>query len=362
MRNVVYRIFWLGVVSLLFIGEAGAQALKYVDARGLLMVGKAQPATEYYHRLDTALYRSLPPKVKYLSTLSCGLAIGFTTNSTVIAAEWKVKPDKPSQNLSAIAHGGLDLYIKRDGVWEFAGVGKPDLNDTRSKGIIVQEMDNIPKECLLYLPLFSEVESLKIGVEEGAGISASAYPFEKKVLIYGSSIVHGAEASRAGTTYVAKLSRRMGIDFVNLGFSGNARMENCVGDCLADITADAYILDCVPNATARQIAERTGYLVRAIRDKHPEAPIIVVQSIVMDIGNFNLRIKNDLQKKDETIRQEVDKLCRSGIKNLYFIEGKDLIGHDHEGTGDGIHPNDLGFERMADFLEPRLKEIMKTID
>ena len=172
--------------------------------------------------------------------------------------------------------------------------------------------------------------------------------------------MHGAEASRAGTTYVAKLSRRTGVDFINLGFSGNARMENSMADCLSDIKADAYILDCVPNATAQQISERTAYLVETIRNKHPEAPIIVMQSIAMDIGNFNLKIKSDLRIKDETIRNEVEKLCKRGVKKLYFIEGKDLIGKDHEGTGDGIHPNDLGFERMATYLEPKLMEILNN--
>lgn len=67
-----------------------------------------------------------------------------------------------------------------------------------------------------------------------------------------------------------------------------------MADCLADIEADAYILDCVPNATAKQIAERTGYLVRTIRAKHAKAPIIVMQSIAMDIGNFKFENKKQI--------------------------------------------------------------------
>ncbi len=352
------RGYVVGMAFCLLAGMANAQNLEYVDARNLLMVGKACSSGEYYHRLDTTFFKELPPKVKYLSTHSCGLAIGFLTNSSIISAKWEVKPDKPSPNLSAMAHRGLDLYIKRHGVWEFAGVGIPDMHANMNEGTIVQDMDSTLKECLLYLPLFSEVKSLEIGIEKGAFVSALPYPFEKKVLIYGSSIVHGAEASRSGTTYVAKLSRRTGLDFVNLGFSGNARMENSMADCLANIEADAYILDCVPNATADQIAERTDYLVRTIREKHPEAPIIVVQSIVMDIGNFNLKVKNDLLVKDRTIRKEVEKLWQAGVQNLHFIEGRDLIGNDHEGTGDGIHPNDLGFERMAETMKPKLMEIL----
>ena len=151
----------------------------------------------------------------------------------------------------------------------------------------------------------------------------------------------------------------MWTNYPNMPTGGNARMENSMADCLADIEADAYILDCVPNATAKQIAERTGYLVRTIRAKHAKAPIIVMQSIAMDIGNFNLKIKNDLRIKDKTIQQQIEQLQHDGIKKLYFIRGEDLIGHDHEGTGDGIHPNDLGFQRMVNFLEPVLMNILQ---
>ena len=100
-------------------------------------------------------------------------------------------------------------------------------------------------------------------------------------------------------------------------------------------------------------------MVRTIRAKHAKAPIIVMQSIAMDIGNFNLKIKNDLRIKDKTIQQQIEQLQHDGIKKLYFIRGEDLIGHDHEGTGDGIHPNDLGFQRMVNFLEPVLMNILQ---
>lgn len=349
----------VGLVCFLFIATMQGQNLRYVDARDLSMVGKACSSKEFYHRLDTVLFKKLPSKIKYLSTHSCGLAIGFVTNSTIVAVKWTVKPDKPSANLSAIAQKGLDLYIKRNGVWEFAGVGIPDLNENSCEGLIVQNMDSQSKECLLYLPLFSEVKSLEIGIEEDSSIFPLQYPFKKKVLIYGSSIVHGAEASRPGTTYVAKLSRRTGIDFINLGFSGNARMENSMADCLASLNADAYLLDCVPNVTAGQVVERTAYIVKTIRKAHPKVPIIVMQSIAMDIGNFDAEKKNDLRMKNELILAEVEKLWHAGMQELYFIEGEKLIGYDHEGTGDGIHPNDLGFERMAACLSSQLLDILK---
>lgn len=358
-KNMFISSILLSIEVLLSSSMLQAQDVKYTDARDLTLVGKAVATPEFYHRLDTVKYTDLPPKIKYLATKSTGLAIGFKTNSKSISAKWAIKPDKVSANLTAIAQKGLDLYIKRNGVWEFAAIGKPALDSDSSKCNLISDMDGTEKECLLYLPIFSETKQLEIGTDSLSDIEALPYPFDKKILIYGSSIVHGAEASRAGTTYVSKLSRRTGLNFINLGFSGNARMENALADYLADTDADAYILDCVPNATVAEITGRTVYMIKTIRNKHPEAPIIVMQSIIMDIGNFSLKEKENIRIKNETMRTEVENLKKAGVEKLYFIEGTDLIGSDHEGTGDGIHPNDLGFERMAGYLQPILEDVLK---
>lgn len=340
-----------------------AQQIRYVDAKTLTLVGKIEPASEFYHRLDTIKYYNLPSKVKYLATYPAGMAIGFKTTSATIRVRWSVKPDKPSPNLPAIAFKGLDLYIKRNnGEWIFAGIGKPSVSDLSVvdfEDVLVKEMNDAEKECLLYLPFLAEIKKLEIGVDSSAQITPVDYPFQKKIVIYGTSIVHGISASRPGLNYPSRLSRNTGLDFINLGFSGNAKAESTVADFLSEIEADAFILDYVANTTVEQIRERTSYLVKTIRTKHPDAPVIVMQSIPMDIGNFNLRIKNDLLLKDEAIKHETEKLQKEGVQKLYFIEGKDLIGHDREGTSDGIHPNDSGVERMIEYLQPRLLSILK---
>ncbi|MBU6179662.1 MAG: hypothetical protein KGR69_08345, partial [Verrucomicrobia bacterium] len=41
-----------------------------------------------------------------------------------------------------------------------------------------------------------------------------------------------------------------------------------------------------------------------------------------------------------------------------YVEGEGLLGDDTEGTTDGSHPNDLGFMRQADALEPHLRKAL----
>lgn len=359
---MVRTIQYLWVV-LILIGVKGslfaetADTLHYTDAEQLTRIGQPLPGGPFFHRLDTAAYPALPPAVKHLLTHSAGMAISFSTNSTRIAAKWCTSSRKPGNNLTAIAFEGMDLYIKRDGEWQYAGVARPATNEC-NEYTLVEDMEPGNKECLLYLPLYDETISLQIGVDAGTDISPRPNPFKKNILIYGSSIVHGASASRPGLAYPARLSRETGYHFFNFGVSGNAKMESAVADLIAQMDMDAFILDCVPNSSPEQITERTATLVKTIRAKHPHAPIIAVQSIVRDGGNFNRSIAEMVTAQNANFKHEIDRL-KDEVDHLYLITADGLLGDDHEGTTDGTHPNDLGFDRMLEKIRPAVLKILK---
>lgn len=349
------QLLLICIFSLSIISQGMAQDLIYTDAKTLNLIGKANPTREYYHRVDTAKYNAMPISVKRLFTNSAGLAIMFKTNSNIISAKWTTANPKTSANMTAIAHKGLDLYIKRDGKWIFAGVGRTDTNVANAT--IVSNMEDGDKECLLYLPLYDEIKSLEIGITEGSYIESLDSPFRKKVAIYGSSILQGASASRPGMAYPARMARNLGVNFVNLGLSGNGKMETAVANMITDIKADAYILDCAPNPSPEEITKRTGYLVTSIRNKYPKAPIIMIQSVVRESGNFDTKARDRVAAQNKNFKAEYEKLKEKGIKDLYYIEG-DLLGSDHDGTTDGVHPNDIGFDRMLKIIEPFVSDIL----
>ncbi|SOD20515.1 SGNH/GDSL hydrolase family protein [Pedobacter xixiisoli] len=330
--------------------------VKFYPAKQFTMVGKAQETDSFYHRLDTNRYKGLPPRIVQLLSNTAGLAISFKTNSTSISAKWCVSRSRPNPYLTPIANKGLDLYVKIDGKWQFAGIGKNTA--LCSDEVIINNMDNTEKEFLLYLPLYDVIRQLEIGVDNKAKIESGSNPFKHKVLIYGSSIVQGASASRPGMAYPAKLSRLSGINFINLGFSGSAKMEPAVADMVASVEADAYILDCVPNSTPQEIKERTAYLVNTIRKKHPKAPIIVMQSVIRERGFVDKKMGENVRNQNLAIQSEVLKLLQANVKDLYFITSEKMLGFDHEGSVDGTHPNDLGFERMVNYIYPIIKETL----
>ncbi len=348
-------ILLVAILILPFISLAQS-AVSYYPITSNDIHGKTEDNSTF-HRVDTAKHKDLPKHIKRLLTNSAGLFVSFTTTSTTIEAKWCVTDSRAGSNLTPIANKGLDLYIKRNGKWVYAGSGKP--KTTCSSYSIVKNMNNELKECLLYLPLYDETKSLEIGVEDNATFSLTPNPFSKKILIYGSSILQGAAASRPGMAYPSILSRATNFNFINMGLSGSAKMEKDVADAIANIDADAYILDCVPNSRPQQITERTGYLVKTIREKHPQSPIIIVPTIVRESGNWDQKIALTVKQQNENIKIEYEKLKKAGVKKLYFIDAKNFIGTDHEGTVDGVHPNDLGFDRMLKVLKPAISKILK---
>lgn len=332
-----------------------AQTTVYRPATDFTLVGKILPTQQVYHRVDTMEHPGMPRAVKRLVTNSAGLAIAFKTNSTSISAKWCTSSRKTLPNMTAIAYEGLDLYIKQNGRWQFAGVGRP--NGDCTEYTLVSNMGEGEKECLLYLPLYDETLSLEIGVAAGAAIQPSPNPFQRRILMYGSSILQGASASRPGMAYPARLSRDTGLNFLNLGLSGSAKMERAVADMIATVSADAFVLDCVPNSSPEEIRERTSYLVNTIRQHHPKAPILVIPSTFREHGAFDQKVGGRVKAQNGQIEKEVSKLLRSGVKDLYLLSYDKGLGHDHEGTIDGSHPNDLGFDRMLQELKPQLLSI-----
>jgi lysophospholipase L1-like esterase len=353
MKNLF--IYLLAFASCLSIVYAQKKNVVYQE---LPVYGKLFDTPFKYHRIDTAKYKDLPARVKYLYTNSAGLFVTFRSNSSSIHAKWCVTDTKVLSNLTSIAHKGLDVYIKNaDGKWQYAGSkGTAKICD---EGILVDELEQTDKEFLVYLPLYDETKSLEIGIEEGATFQPLSNPFQKNIAVYGSSIVQGASAGRPGMAYTAILSRRTGLNFINLGVSGSAKMEQEVAHMLAAGTPDVFILDCVPNSLPEIVSERTQYFVEYLRANHPNTPIIMIPSVVRELSYFNQVWNKRNAEQNAQFKKEYETLVAKGIKHLYYLDSNTLLGTDHEGTTDGTHPNDLGFMRMADQIQPFVIEVMQ---
>jgi lysophospholipase L1-like esterase len=178
------------------------------------------------------------------------------------------------------------------------------------------------------------------------------------MVFYGTSIMHGACASRPGMSITGILGRRLDRPAINLGFSGNGRMDPEVVELLAELAPCVYAIDCLPNMVAEQVAERTEPLVRRLREARPDTPILLVEDRTYTNAAFRQSSRERHSAARAELRKAYERLIATGIKQLYYLEGDALLGDDGEAATDGSHPSDLGMVRYADAYEQSLRAIL----
>ena len=146
---------------------------------------------------------------------------------------------------------------------------------------------------------------------------------------------------------------------INLGFSGNGRMESEVAELLSELDPEVYILDCLPNMTAQMVEERAVMFVRRLRASHSSTPIVLVEDRTYADAFFRATLAERNAESRAAFRAAYGRLRSENYDKLYYVPGEGLLGNDGEATTDGSHPNDLGMMRYADALEPVLREALQ---
>jgi len=316
-----------------------------------------------FDRLPAKADGVVPKSVWNLSRHSAGMCVRFETDATRISVRYTVlSPGLAMPHMPATGVSGLDIYARDDqGRWAWLGVNKPSggpkLTAELASGIAPGR-----RAYMIYLPLYNGVESLEIGVPRDAAFTPLPPREKKPIVFYGTSITHGACASRPGMAYPAILGRRLDRPTINLGFSGNGRMDPEVGALLAELDAAVYVIDCLPNMDAAAVASRTEPLVRQLRAARPDAPIVLVEDRSFTNARFLPQRQAHHAASRAALRKAFEQLQAAGVKNLYYVEGEHLLGDDGEAGTDGSHPSDLGMMRMADALEPVLRPLLGSAD
>ncbi|MCP4590350.1 MAG: hypothetical protein GY842_06385 [bacterium] len=327
--------------------EPGSEPVWH-DARNLGIEGRGWTDTDrFYNRLPSRAKSKVPEAVWDLSRRTAGLAVRFVTNSTRISARWD--GGGAMNHMAATGNSGLDLYVRRDGRWEFCAVGRPQLSQTTAT--LVSGLPADTREYLLYLPLYSGVTELGIGVDAGASIEKAAARLpgkDRPIVFYGTSITQGGCAARAGMGHTAMLGRWLDREVINLGFSGAGKMEPELAALLGELDPSVYVLECLPNMTLEMVRQRVEPFVRLLRRDRPQTPILLVESPFGSAAGAH----------NQALRTAFDSLRDEGIVGLHYLPGADLLKGPENGTVDGVHPTDLGFYRMAVVYRPMLEKIL----
>ena len=333
-------------------------SIKYYDGQEFTIIGKFH-SEKNYARFPQKYKYTLRKDVWDLGQNSAGISIRFRTNSPEITVRWTVSGNNSNDHFASTGVKGIDLYAYIDDHWRYVNTGR--VKGKINEFTLVKSGGEIYREYLLNLPLYDGVDSLSIGINSSADISLpnKNYLIDKMpVVYYGSSIAQGGCASRPGMAFTNILSRAMDRSFVNMGFSGSGTFDLPVGEAICETDAALYVIDCNPNTKTELIYERAIELVKLLKNKRPDVPVLLVEGFYYENG-FVKPQDSETEKKRIELRRAFKVLKKSGIKQLYYKKGDGLIGNDHEGTVDGVHPNDLGMLRIAKSLKPTIKKIIR---
>ena len=300
-----------------------------------------------YARIDMKVAKSISEGIEFLGSNTPGVRVRFVTDSPFIALSARLFCIVDVEHMAMTGSASFDIYGTEDGVDKYLGTavtGHDAVEDALTEYICHFETGKRERLITINFPLYTSVSDLVIGLEKGSTLKEAApYKYETPVVYYGSSITQGGCASRPGNAYQSIISRALDCNFVNLGFSGGARAEDAMMDYIASLDMCAFVLDYDHNAPTTQHLLNTHYKAyKKVRDAHPNIPIIMA-------SRPKYHLTEDELQRLEIIRSTYAKATLEGDKNVYFIDGRELILPEwYEcATVDNCHPNDIGFACMA---------------
>ena len=310
-------------------------------------------------RLPVEVANNVSEGVGYLCKNTAGGRIRFSTDSSVVAYQVVEPFEGVMQHMPMTGQMGFALYTDN----KYEGTFAPTFNEIEERQnnefsfanyhyTIYPKAEGEFYDYDLYFPLYNGVKKLYIGVKKGSKFNPpKKYTYDIPVLYYGSSITQGGCAGHPGNDYQGHISRALDCDYINLGFSGNAKGEETICDYITSIPHSVFVMDYDHNAPTVEHLQKTHYsFYKRYREKCKNNPIIF-------LTKPDCWYRPVESARISIIKNTYKKAIAEGDKNVFFILGKTLFGNDkYACTIDSCHPNDLGFYKIAKRI---LKELNK---
>jgi hypothetical protein len=261
-------------------------------------------------------------------------------------------------HMCAVGTAGIDLYEGPPDRMTFWSFNIPPAVDKPYTSTYFEGLPKMMREFTLYLPAYSNLSALEIGLDPGARVEKpSPFRLPRPVVFYGTSITQGGCSSRGSNGFVPMIGRRLGVDIVNLGFSGLGRCEPEMAGWIAEIDAAAYVIDPVANMPPALMEERYAPFVGLLRQRRPDHPIILMTRIRYAQENYG-----DTEtwiSRTNVVRETYEQRLAGGDRNIFYFDAGEVIGigGDHPSV-DGCHLTDEGFRRLEQALSPILGRIL----
>lgn len=353
------------MTAMVALQAAGQPSLVYTDAHAFRVINRAYKDTvPLYTRVPDALQHLVRKEAKMNTQCACGIAVRFRTNAKQIGVRYNLKYDFGMSWMAYTGIKGTDLYVLDEDLnrWNYLSTSRP-IKDSIQEKVYGVALEGKMLEYMIYLPLYDGINWLQIGVDSAAVIEYPQVENPKrtgKVVFYGTSVMQGGCATRPGMTQSSILQRRLGIECVNLGISGEGKLWPGNAQWLAhmDDNIACFVLDPLMNNTKEMVDTLGENFVRIVREAHPNVPIIMCNGQMQPQEKFDTHLRAYNPVRSDIWKGIYLKLKKEGWKNLYWMEENDYNGEMTDGTVDGAHLSDYGFVIYADLVEPYIRKAL----
>ncbi len=319
-----------------------------------------------YKRLKKTIAAQISESVEYLSYQTAGGRVRFSTDAKTLSVAVKYPFLEPSPRMTLLGRCGFALCENTKDGEAFVDACAPQFTFEEGLKPILKETEGYTRQLhliadgkihdyTLYFPLGNYVNELRLGFPTHASVGAGLpYRDIKPILYYGSSITEGFCAGRADNGYTALISKKNNVDFINMGFSGNAKAEPNMIEYLAGIDCSVFVFDYDHNAPTVEFLKAThekAYL--QYRERMPNVPILFV-------SKPDHCDSEDTKARFSVIKKTYTNALQNGDKNVYLLDGRTLFGQAwRDCTVEGLHPTDLGFYFMAKKIGGIINKILR---
>ena len=298
--------------------------------------------------------REAVPSLKHLGRRPAGARLCFRTDAPRFSVKINYETMNIDIGMSIYACQSAFVYVGERSSAEFVGIVYPkDYSQlTASRGFGKAEK---MQDVTVFLPRNEVLKDIEINIPDGYSVEEpTPYKYSVPVLYYGSSITEGGCCCNVSNAYSAILSRKLDCDYINLGFSGNAKGELPIADFINTLDISCFVYDYDHNAPTVEHLESTHEpFFRKIREKNPTLPIIMMT-------RPKARYTEEEKARREVVRRTYENAKTNDDENVYFLDGEQFFTREPElCLIDGTHPNDFGFHQMAEKIEPLLKSILE---
>lgn len=336
-----------------------------------------EESDDAYVRFDLPTREATGEDVAYLGQHNAGGQLRFSTDSPEISLRVELRRAEFLPHMPLTGVSGMDVYAGTGSASRFIGSFKPaKASDIRYEGVLalrggepasynVAVVHPLPNargltDVTINFPLYNGVRRVEVGVRAGSVLAApTPHAVPLPLGVYGSSITQGACASRPGLCYPAHLARWIDAPMINTGCSGNGLGQPAMADFLAARPMSVFIMDYDYNSLSVEWLKNTHepFFLR-IREKQPLLPVVFV-------SNPNWVREGVTRFARTSVIYETYQNARArGDRHVYFVDGAELYGDSDQDscTVDFLHPNDLGFMRMARRLRPAVEQALREAE